>query len=333
LLERDASSITERWTERIFCAKPENCVNRFRFVAIAVLNLSAVLACDAQPVPQAPPSISAIPEISVPTYADNEQGLHKLMSDMMKLAKDGDVQGLAAYAKSLVLPNPDDWFNAAFGASRGPRYAAASEQGRLGIAKSAPANFSLLLRDKRTRIETHKFEDSCDEQATAKEYPLLAKRDGRVPMYDARFWDAAGTGLIWSYFAYVDGGFRYVGDLYVTMPVPKKPAAGSGSPPAPTNSTPQIRISGNVTAAQLIHNVTPNYPQEAKSRHISGDVKIHAVIGKDGQINEMDLVEGVCALSVPALDAVKNWRYKPTTLNGLPVEVDTTITVVFALGH
>jgi len=61
-------------------------------------------------------------------------------------------------------------------------------------------------------------------------------------------------------------------------------------------------------------------------------VLLHAVIGKDGTIRLLDLNEGVCALAGSSMEAVKNWRYKPTLLNGEPVEVDTTISVIFTLG-
>jgi len=203
------------------------------------------------------------------------------MSDMMKLAKDGDTQTLAAYAKSLVLPNADNWFTVAFGATHGPGYAAASEQQRLGIVRSAPANFTVLLNGKKTRIDTHKFENSCDEDATAKEYPLLIKRDSLVPLYDVRFWDNTGAGSIWSYFAYVDGAFRYVGDFSGHIPAQAKKQPASANGQATTDATPRLKVGGNVAQAQLLHQVAPQYPLDAKKHHISGNVTFHAIIGKE----------------------------------------------------
>jgi protein TonB len=75
----------------------------------------------------------------------------------------------------------------------------------------------------------------------------------------------------------------------------------------------------------------PRYRQEAKDARIQGTVIIHAIIAKDGSIREAHVVEGVCLLAEPALDAVKKWRYSPTLLLGEPVEVDTTISVIFTL--
>lgn len=105
------------------------------------------------------------------------------------------------------------------------------------------------------------------------------------------------------------------------------------APPPPKPVTPQrIRVGGNVQAASLLRQVQPIYPQIARTAHISGTVLLHAVIAKDGTIQELTYVSGPALLMRSAMDAVREWRYKPTLLNGEPVEVDTTIQVVFSLG-
>jgi len=76
----------------------------------------------------------------------------------------------------------------------------------------------------------------------------------------------------------------------------------------------------------------PVYPPIAKTAHISGTVVLHAVIAKDGSVEDLQYVSGPPLLMKSAMDAVKQWRYQPTQLNGDPVEVDTTISVVFTLG-
>lgn len=113
---------------------------------------------------------------------------------------------------------------------------------------------------------------------------------------------------------------------------------GSGSsapppPPPPKAATPaRIRVGGNVQAASLVNQVRPEYPMIAKTAHVSGTVVLHAIIAKDGSIQELQYESGPPLLMKAAMDAVKQWRYKPTMLNGDPVEVDTTISVVFSLG-
>lgn len=82
----------------------------------------------------------------------------------------------------------------------------------------------------------------------------------------------------------------------------------------------------------LIHMVQPEYPSIAKQRGIQGSEVFHAIIGTDGAVKDLVLTDGICVLAEPAREAVQQWVYKPTMLNGKPVEVDTTITVVFTLG-
>jgi protein TonB len=112
--------------------------------------------------------------------------------------------------------------------------------------------------------------------------------------------------------------------------------AGLGAPPPPPPKpvTPQrIRVGGSVEAAKMERMVQPIYPQIARTAHISGTVVLHAVIAKDGSIQELQYVSGPALLMRAAMDAVRQWKYHPTLLNGEPVEVDTTIQVVFSLGE
>src|ERR1700751_1198984 len=93
----------------------------------------------------------------------------------------------------------------------------------------------------------------------------------------------------------------------------------------------RIRISGGVTKGLLIHRVEPTYPTLARSARVQGDVVLNAIIDANGQIQNLQLVSGHPMLVPAAIAAVKQWRYKPYLLNGQPVEVETTITVIFTL--
>ena len=104
-------------------------------------------------------------------------------------------------------------------------------------------------------------------------------------------------------------------------------------PPPPKPVAPaRIKQGGNVTAASIINQTKPVYPPLARQARIQGTVILHAIIDKDGNVAELQVVSGHPLLVQAALDAVKQWRYKPTLLNGDPVEVDTTITVTFSMG-
>jgi len=106
--------------------------------------------------------------------------------------------------------------------------------------------------------------------------------------------------------------------------------AVSDAPPAMPG---RIKVGGNVQGAMIITKVTPVYPAEAKQAGVSGQVLLAAVIGKDGTIQELNAVSGTQPLIQAAIDAVKQWVYKPTLLNGSPVEVETTITINFTLSQ
>jgi protein TonB len=93
----------------------------------------------------------------------------------------------------------------------------------------------------------------------------------------------------------------------------------------------RVRVSQGVTAGLVIHKVQPNYPPLAKTARVQGTVQLAAIIGKDGTIQNLHVVSGHPLLTQAALDAVRQWRYKPYILNGEPVEVDTTIAVNFTL--
>ena len=93
----------------------------------------------------------------------------------------------------------------------------------------------------------------------------------------------------------------------------------------------RVRISQGVTKGLLIHRVEPAYPTLARAARVQGDVVLSAIIDVNGQITNLQLVSGHPMLVPAAPEAVRQWRYKPYLLNGTPVEVETTITVIFSL--
>jgi periplasmic protein TonB len=100
----------------------------------------------------------------------------------------------------------------------------------------------------------------------------------------------------------------------------------------PKVATPQrVRVSQGVSAGLLVRKVSPNYPPLARQARIQGQVVLRAVISKDGSIENLTLVSGHPMLAPAAIDAVKQWKYKPYLLNGEPVEVDTEVQVNFTL--
>jgi protein TonB len=100
---------------------------------------------------------------------------------------------------------------------------------------------------------------------------------------------------------------------------------GNVLPPAP------LRVGGRVLAARLVHQVAPVYPEEAVKQDISGSVFLEASISRQGEIRKLKVLRGESLLAAAAVEAVQQWRYRPTLLNGNAVEVISQIEVIFAL--
>jgi protein TonB len=101
---------------------------------------------------------------------------------------------------------------------------------------------------------------------------------------------------------------------------------------APHIAAPQrVRVSAGVTNGLLVHRVNPVYPPLARQARIQGVVMLQAQISKDGSIENLQLISGHPMLAPAAIEAVKQWKYKPYLLNGEPVEVDTQVQVNFTL--
>jgi TonB family protein len=95
----------------------------------------------------------------------------------------------------------------------------------------------------------------------------------------------------------------------------------------------RFSLVGNMRAAQLIKRVTPMYPERAKARRIQGAVRLSAVIGRDGFLHKVQPLSGHPMLLTAAREAVEQWQYVPTSLDGNPVDVVTQIEVVFSLDN
>jgi peptidyl-prolyl cis-trans isomerase A (cyclophilin A) len=101
----------------------------------------------------------------------------------------------------------------------------------------------------------------------------------------------------------------------------------TGSGPAPKS----VDISGEIATTMLASKVNPHYPIDAKKAHVQGRVVLEATIGTDGTVQDLKVVSGPELLQQAAIDAARQWRYRPFLLNGSPVVVHTTINMIFVL--
>jgi periplasmic protein TonB len=132
-----------------------------------------------------------------------------------------------------------------------------------------------------------------------------------------------------------DFGLGFGGDLIGPMISGAEDGGGRlpieiKKPEPPAHPAPR-KMSEEVMAAALIYKVQPIYPAIARIMHLSGTVRLRAIISTDGRIRELEVISGSPYLQAAAVAAVREWRYRPTLLNGVPCEVETLITVNFIL--
>ena len=127
----------------------------------------------------------------------------------------------------------------------------------------------------------------------------------------------------------IGGSTKSIGTLIpnVVMPPPPKPAVE-----LPKQPSAPVPVGGDVQMAKLLRKVIPEYPLLARSARVFGVVRLIGIIGKDGTIRNLQLVSGHPLLARAAMEAVRQWVYRPTLLNGNPVEVIAPIEVNFTLG-
>jgi TonB family protein len=250
---------------------------------------------------------SSAPQVeALPIYSNTSDGLRQLLQDMRTAAKNRDSAKLSALIKETEIPNCETWFTATFGRENGVSWA-----DRYGNNLNRNER---QLQDFMMEVALEDGEISAQKLDAAMMYDTLT-----VPLdlYLADWKKLNGpnsqTPDHIGYFMFVDGKFRW-------------------------NSTVEFfRVQksnrGGVVGPKLIKRVTPEYPAEAREKRIQGTVKLNVTIRKDGSVTVQNVVEGDQALAPAAIEAVRQWRYRPTILAGQPVDVQTTIDVVFALNE
>jgi len=127
----------------------------------------------------------------------------------------------------------------------------------------------------------------------------------------------------------VPPGAGVIGGWTPANPRPEPPTSETRTTQPPKRRS----VSEPIQMAMLIHRVQPVYPPLALQLHREGRVELHAIIATDGNIQSLQVISGEPLFIKSALDAVGEWRYLPTILNGQPIEVDTHITVIYTLTH
>ncbi len=266
-------------------------------------------------------------------YPEKSSGLDKELHDVFKARKVNDKTTEETILRSLVLPDPQKWFTDNFG----------PDAGKLMAEQYVPVSHQLVpilkgiinhMEDmKFTTIDVRKFDHACDDQADDYVYPLLLARTGQTPLYEATFRNGNSYNKMNS-FVFLDGAFRYIGRINIPDSLLFDEMRAKASDKPATTATPKaLKMGGAVAAGRLVKRVSPTYPENARTSYTQGTVRLLAVIQEDGSMGELRVAKGVCTLSKAAIDAVKQWKYQPFTVNGQPIRIYTTIETSFTLNR
>lgn len=244
------------------------------------------------------------PAVSTIAYPNNADGLRQLLNNILLAAKREDSSELQSMIREMEIPNYQTWFSSQFGQERGESWA--EPYGRW-LAKNEKE-----LQDFFAKLAHMEGEFITQNLDSAKTWGSL---NGPLDAYRAKWLrpDAPkGENIVdVGDFYFVDGKFRWFN--------------GSWHDPFEKPKT------GSIVPAKLVKRVQPIYPAEAREKGIEGTVKLKVIVGKDGSVTVLSVVKGDPLLSPAATDAVQQWRYEPWQLNGQPIDMDTTIDLVFSL--
>jgi hypothetical protein len=299
----------------------------YRFLALVALSIPTAVGAQSRG-PQAATQGNAPKPIIA--YPDSQNGLKQLANDILKAQKENDPARAGALLESFIIPNFREWYAQNFSEAAAARAVPAYTAAVPSLAAHLAGIFLSAQQEGFRNIEAVRFDDEQSACSSAPVFSAMTARRTQVALYELRFAHGDRFKRVFA-FAYVDGAFRLV--LVPDFSKPANHTSTQADSATPKGEKPQDRLGAvqSVQAARLVCRVQPYYPEDARAQHISGTVRFHTIIGTDGSVKQLDAVSGPPILVTAAKWAVSQWRYRPVLLNGEPVEVDTTIDVIFSL--
>jgi len=258
---------------------------------------------------------SAIAEQTpAPVIPESVAGLQAQLEAILSAARSHDTK-LEDLIGNLRIPDGTDWFSSTFG-ENGERAAANYANSWQSYKRQVSLIFQETSKTKLKTVSVRAY--SAESMPTPDAFlgAVLNAAKNTTVFYTAVAAKGRGTTALPGVYVYVQGSFRVVNW-----------AAFYGLPKvAPV----RIRVGTSVAVNQLIRQVNPSIGEEARQQHLQGRVVLHIIIDRDGTVAQAEPVSGAELLAKAAVEAVRQWRFKPTVLNGDPVEVDTTVEIVFS---
>jgi TonB family protein len=243
--------------------------------------------------------------VAAEPYPNSPEGLQQLLLELLRTARSDDQPKLRAEIAVMEIPDYENWFMRTFGQDKGQKLGDMYEES----LKASELHFEMLWVELAKQQGLISVERLDSEKISGLPADALEAYKASWKKTD----DSAGPNIqSIGIFYFVEGKFRVDGSRHDVRVLS-------------TNKT------GPVTLGKLVNRVQPVYPPLARQTRIQGTVAVNAIVRKDGTVEVQNVGAGHPLLAQAAVDAVKQWRYEPTTVNDEPVNIETKIYVVFAL--
>jgi hypothetical protein len=262
-------------------------------------------------------------QLTLAVFPDSVEGLHAFLRSYIGTIKEADRDKRARMDESLRLPEPDRWFATTFGATLGRSKANQ-------YAAQPPDLYPFLDRyDLGPSMEIHisHVEFSNERDAKSSGIPLLTAMEHPVSYYAVylSYNNKSAALVVYPLFVYVDHAFRLIHREFGQIDEQNRPSCG-------LEHLYRHRIAAIEESMQRVSPPDPLSPLPlpmGSSKHTTQTVKLFVLVACNGQVLETDYLAGPPELYALAADTVKKWKYAQKFLNGLPVEIDSTVTVEF----
>jgi|SRR5216684_745835 len=251
-----------------------------------------------------------------PSVEINPNGLRGLLTDLLNSKKAGDEQAFKALTDGLVVPNHNQWFSKTFGALRGAAIDSVYEKQLGGSKEGLASQFDQMRAAESVDFIIHLAPDQPDsnDPVTVGLHKFLKTSQ----VFYIGDWTKAGDTKEFriGYFVFVENSFRFLQqDLLADLAAP-------------------VRVRDDVFMKDKIKvRVMPIYPRMALEHRLSGMVLVRIIVGTDGRVRQVQVISGHPLLAAGVPGAVRQWLYKPTSVMGEPVEVETSLSVVFSFNQ
>jgi hypothetical protein len=278
---------------------------------LGLVSMAPAVAIDATkneaPTPTQTPA--AIPESSA--------GLKSQLEAILRIAKDKKSRQLDSLVNELQIPDDADWFSTTFGEELGSSLAATYNDSWKDYEE-------VVVRMFRDEASGNQFQVFVKEYSASSPVPsdsfiqaILQNSKIALKLYTASTGRDHPIDTLPGIYIYYQGSFRLANwRTFYGLPNVK---------------TPRVRFGTGVALSQLIRRVNPVLPPALRGKKLQGTVLVHILIDRDGSVVRADPVSGPIELFKPSVDSVLQWLFKPTLLNGDPVEVDTTVSIVYSI--